>query len=277
VLERRFRLAAGPVDLDVYFRAPSMARLDRFLSLRAGPFVDRGASDGARVVRCDIEVTGPEWQPYQAAAGERGPVAQRVTRRTWFSQWCYYRGAFGVDQADVEISDRDTAIEHALRAAVVFASMPADALFFHAATLVYDGEAVLLPGHPNAGKSTIAREGHPDRVISNEISICVERDGRWWALPSPFWGSGDLAQWAEPAPLRGVAVLTQAKVANAWAPLRGAAAVAALMPHVGAQAAAHLAAPEVLQRVADFTGALRVASLAWHRASHPLEGSPWKQ
>jgi hypothetical protein len=155
--------------------------------------------------------------------------------------------------------------------------MPSDALFFHAAPLIYDGGAMLVAGAPNAGKSTIAREGGATQVLSNEISILTRRDGEWWALPSPFWGSGDVAMRNQPTPVRGLVVLDQSVDANIWRPLEGASAAAALLPHAGTQSREHANGSDILEAIAELTGELPTFSLAWHRGSHPLEGSIWRR
>jgi hypothetical protein len=151
-----------------------------------------------------------------------------------------------------------------------------ETLFFHAATLVYRAEAFLVAGSPNAGKSTISLEGQAERVLSNEISILARRDGRWWALPSPFWGTGDVATRVEPAPLAAVIELSQAGDRNQWTALSGAHAAASLLPHAGSQSREQANDPALLSAIADLTGGVPTYSLAWHRSSHPLVGSPWK-
>lgn len=227
-------------------------------------------------MRCEWTETGAGWQAYNAPGGGEAPVGVQLSGDAWWVEWCYYRASFSRTESHGLFTARHPGVEHLLRGAAVFASMP-DALFFHAATVVYGGRAWLFAGLPNAGKSTLSAEGRADDVISNEISIVAQdEDGVWWALPSPFWGTGDAAQRAAPAPLEALVVLTQSTDGNRWTPLPGARGLAALMPHVGCQCSAQLSDPTLLQRMADLTGAVPVSSLAWFRPSHPLEGSPWK-
>ena len=244
---------------------------------RMHAFVDLDRSEWIRrSIDCDWTVTGPEPQPFESEQGAAEPVGLRLSPTAWWVDWCYYRMNFTTTRSDGVFSDWGPGLEHALRGAAVFGSMPADALFFHAATLVFDGRALLFAGSPNAGKSTIAREGGADQVLSNEISIITRRDGDWWALPSPFWGTGDTALRTEPARLCAAVVLTQAEHSNRWAALPGMSAAAALLPHAGVQAREHANGADVIGAIAELTGDLPTYSLAWHRGSYPLKGSEWR-
>lgn len=273
----RFRLEVGTTELRVTLRGDRSDRMMATVDERMCAFVDLNPSPWIRTsVDCDWTVTGEDWQPFESEGGAEEPIATRRSVDSWWVDWCYYRMHFSRTRSYGHLTDWGPGLEHALRGAAVFGSMPHDALFFHAATLVFDGEALLLAGSPNAGKSTIAREGAADRVLSNEISIVARHDGRWWALPSPFWGTGDLAQRTEPAPLRGVVVLSQAPAENEWRPLTGMHATAAVLPHAGIQARAHANEAEVVGAIADLTSEAPTFSLAWHRGSHPLNGSKWR-
>ena len=231
---------------------------------------------GAPTLRATLEAVDDEWVAYDDPDGARAPIAARNAYGHWEASWCYYQFAQRDEGAHCRFADRDAGLEHALRAVAVFAMMPSIALFFHAATLVRDGEAVLFAGHPNAGKSTIAREGGADAVLSNEISILTKRDGAWWAVPSPFWGTGDPAEHAHRAvPLRAIAVLEQAVERTCWTPLAGAHAMAALAPHVGVQARAQWNA-DLLSSLEDLTMQIPVHRMAWRRGTDPFAEVPWK-
>ncbi len=274
-----FRLEAGRTELNVTLRHDAYPGLEALLHGRLGSFLDLPQSAESvpprHRVHCDWSETGVDWQDYAMEGGGNAPIGVRLSPTAWWADWCYYRASFSQTESHGLFSARHPAVEHLLRGAAVFAGMPHD-LYFHAATLVYEGKAWLFAGLPNAGKSTLSREGQAEVVISNEISILSEVDGTWMALPSPFWGTGDTAQRAEPAPVAGLVVLTQSTDGNRWTPLPGVQAVAALMPHLGCQASAQLQDPALLQRLAALTGALPTWSLAWYRPSHPFEGLNWK-
>ena len=273
----QFRLEVGTTELQVTLRGDVSERIQATYRDRMRAFVDPQRSPWIRsCISCDWTISGEEPQPYVTENGGIEPVALRLSPTSWWVDWCYYRMAFSSTRSDGIFSDWGPGLEHALRGAAVFGSMPSNALFFHAATLVYDDGALLLAGSPNAGKSTIAREGAAERVLSNEISILTQRDGQWWALPSPFWGTGDVAVRREPAPLRALVVLGQSPISNHWERLPGALAAAALLPHAGAQAREHANAPDVLAMIGRLASDLPTFSLAWHRGSHPLEGSVWR-
>lgn len=272
--EEHFRIQAGATELDVAVYGTGYDGVDALVNDRLAAFVDR-PDHPARRVRCRFHFSDQSWlahDPDRAAE----PIAERRADGAWHAEWAYYHGDFGPSRADAVLARRHPSLEHALRGAAVFAAMP-DELYVHAATLVYGERAWLFAGHPNAGKSTIAREGAADRVISNEISILGQRsDGTWEARPSPFWGTGDAAHWSAPAPLAGIVVLSQSEDGNRWRAVDGARAVQALLPHLACQAAAQLSEPALLSRIAGLTGALPTRTLAWYRPSHPMEGSEWR-
>ncbi|MFT4703498.1 MAG: hypothetical protein ACI81R_001189 [Bradymonadia bacterium] len=248
--------------------------LDTRLTPRFSAFLDV-ANDHSTAVPAALRCSEHEWLPHDGVRGGREPVLQRDGTR-WHLRWCYCDLRGGPDGVEGIYSKRDAGLEHALRAAAILTWMPSRVLYFHAATLVFDGFAYLLAGSPNAGKSTISSEGGAERVLCNEISVVGEIDGVWWALPSPFWGSGDVAVRDLPAPLRATAVLTQAEHENSWSPIVGAASIAALLPHVGVQARESLLDPALLASLRQLTNDVGCYSLSWHRASPPLAGSPWK-
>ena len=229
------------------------------------------------VIRCSLRAGTQAFLPHDGRQGKE-PVATRIADG-WRAAWCYsdVRARVGARQSTGRFSDRWSGLEHALRSALIFSTMPGEALYFHAATLVFDGHAFLLAGSPNAGKSTISREGGAERVVCNELSILARRADGWWALPSPFWGTTDVARYEAPAPLKALTVLTQAPEETVWERLEGAAATQALAPHLGVQAREHWTDPALLGALAQLTRELPTYTLAWKRGTHPMAASPWPE
>ena len=208
------------------------------------------------------------------AEGSIDPCGLRLSPSSWYVEWRCFRIYYGRDRSDGLITDQETALVNALRGAMIWASMPGEALYFHGATLVYRDQAILLVGRPNAGKSTIGREGRADSVLCDEISILQRRPDGWWALPSPFWGSQGGTRMAEPARLGAIAVLGQDSERNRWEPLHGRHVLPSLMPHLACQASAHFEDPRLLGTVGELANGLPVFSFEWHRASHPSRRMP---
>lgn len=231
--------------------------------------------DALPAISCALQAQGEDFLPHDARQG-REPVAVR-SASAWRVAWCYSDVRVRSARAVGRFADRWSGLEHALRAALIFSTMPTDALYFHAATLVYGGRAFLIAGSPNAGKSTIAREGHAERVLCNELSIVARRDDGWWALPSPFWGTTDVAEYGAPAPLAGVAVLRQARHVTTWLALEGAEATQALAPHLGVQAREQWHDPALLAALSRLSSERPTYLLDWKRGTHPMVTSPWPE
>jgi len=203
------------------------------------------------------------------------PSAAALGSGGYYAEWQHYRGYFGEERSEAVLRRRPGALDHALRAAATMGSMPRHFLCFHGATLVTGGEATLFVGQSGAGKSTIAREAGADDVLSNEFSIVGLRNGRWVALPSPFWGTGDVARWGTAAPLRRICVLGQARDRNRWRLVDGAARWRSVIPHVGCQTRAQLGDPELLLNLTSLVSALPIYEFWWHRATPPFAEAPW--
>jgi hypothetical protein len=193
-------------------------------------------------------------------------------------EWQYFRAHVDTHRWEAIISARPPALEHIVRAALAHYLLFARGLLFHAATLRFGNLTLLVPGHPNAGKSTLSVEGKPDEVLSNEISI-ISRDteGNWTAWPSPFWGSGDTPRSSHPQRLTAAAVLNHDYEQNRWERLSGAGAVVALAPHVGCQTSEQAGSPELLTSLRQLAEDLPVYRFGWLRALDPFEDSPWKR
>lgn len=265
---------AGLCSLSIHWEGRASRRARLVIDERIGAFVSKPPADRSHVIDLALQPCDDEWLTYPNPRGASEPVATRE-RNGWTVQWGYYDLRIDGRRAHCRFVDREAGLEHALRAAAVFTSMPAHGLYAHAATLVVDGEAVLFAGHPNAGKSTISREGGADSVLSNEISIVEKRDGAWWALPSPFWGTGDTACPGTPVPLAAVATLRHGDTHTTWSRVSGASAVQALSPHIGVQAREQWDT-ELLLAVRALTIDVPCFDVAWKRGTDPFAQRPWK-
>lgn len=225
-------------------------------------------------VDCRIQLAGPGSVDI---LGEHciSPRAIPVAGATYV-EWPYYRAVFSEDRANILLSSEPVGLDHAIRGAVVFATMPHRALYFHGASLVFEDQCFLFVGVSGAGKSTISLEGHADRVLCDEISI-IEPTAPYTVLPSPFWGTLGYAHRREPAPLVAIALLSHGANTTQWTPVRGVTRVASLLPHVGAQSASQLADPALLAALTQLTADIPVYNVQWVRGEHALNGSPWKR
>ncbi len=268
-----FSLDCGVVTLDCSLSGELRDEHQRFVEWQVREFV--GGPPLAHRVDCDflfegdaaVETVGaPQAAPQAFACGSG-----------IYAEWPFYRGYFDENVARASVTSLPVGLDHAIRAAAIFATLPTRALWFHGATLRCGDRAVLLVGPSGAGKSTISREGHADVVLCDEISVLSRDDAGWWAHPSPFWGTlGYATRASGPARLDAVAVLSHGGPdGNRWTPIRGAAALAALMPHVGAQAPQQLAHPLLLPALTALLRDLPLYSLAWTRGRPALDGAPW--
>ncbi len=77
-----------------------------------------------------------------------------------------------------------------LELAVAGALAPSGGLLLHAAGVVIDGRAWLLPGPSGTGKSTAARAPDITRVLSDERVIVRRTSSGWRAWGTPWWSTG---------------------------------------------------------------------------------------
>ena len=265
-------LVVGAVGLDISIEGASPATQQRLLQDWAPFHADTRSA--AVQVQCDWIESPLPLIPEPGTFRSDAPLARHVSGNTWFAEWQFYRAMFHPAWCHGTFTTRLPGLEHLVRGAVAWSTFYDLGLLFHGATLVYGGQAILFAGHPGAGKSTISREGQAERVICNEISILQRRSDGWYALASPFWGTGDQPHWRAEARLSTIAVLTHGTERNEWQPLHGVHAIAALAPHVGVQAQAQSALPEFLTSLRTLTSEVPTYSCAWYRPEHPLQGGP---
>jgi hypothetical protein len=99
----------------------------------------------------------------------------------------------------------------------------------HASSAIRNGRAFLFSGVSGAGKTTMARLAPPDAaLLTDEISYVVRRDGRYFAVGTPFYG--ELARAGENlcAPIDALYLLAKGPE-NLIEPIEGTDAVRGLL------------------------------------------------
>jgi hypothetical protein len=106
----------------------------------------------------------------------------------------------------------------------------ADALLLHSSGVIHGGAGYLFTGSSGAGKSTVARLSRGDTVLNDEICL-VRLDGPGARVESTPFNGFFHGKSEGHAPLRCVCLLSHA-AAHAVTPVRGAEAVACIMPQI---------------------------------------------
>jgi hypothetical protein len=102
----------------------------------------------------------------------------------------------------------------------------------HASSAIRNGRAFLFSGVSGAGKTTMARLAPPDAaLLTDEISYVTLRDGKYYAVGTPFFG--ELARVGEnlEAPIEALYLLAKGPE-NKIEPIEGADAVRGLLGNI---------------------------------------------
>ena len=132
--------------------------------------------------------------PY-ALYQETGPDAAQIT---YLNQW-------------LALLDQDTVFNSLL--ALEKRMLAQNALVFHCAYILHEGQAILFSGPSGMGKSTQAGLWEQYRgveTINGDRALLRPIDGRWYACGWPVCGSSGICQDRQ-YPIRAVVMLSQAK------------------------------------------------------------------
>lgn len=174
-------------------------------------------------------------------------------------------------RADAVFDGHPDGLLAVLELAVAAALAPRGGLLIHAAGVVIDGEAWLLPGPSGTGKSTAARAPDLRRVLSDERIIARRHRDRWRAWGTPWWSAGRTRP-LDPgyADIGGLARITKATAAAAR-PLPEDAAAAWLLGSVALYEEGAAARRAAFEAACDLASGVRCVAL-----DLPREG-PWSR
>ena len=226
---------------------------------RLGPFLSAGRSDWAVEVQVHIE-DGPI-APRENPWGESAFVFSRTDlwfavdrsrrrARAWIDR---SRGAF---EAVLELALQSTLLAH-------------DGLVVHASCGVVDGKAWLMPGPSGTGKSTAARAGGFDRVLTDEMVIIRRSPAGYRAWGTPFWSEDRVLPFDTGSAPLGTLIRLVKSPTVAVSPLAEDDAAAYLLGCVALYETTPAARAAVFERVCDLVGQIDRQTLAFPK------GGPW--
>lgn len=179
--------------------------------------------------------------------------------------------------ADSWIDGSFGSIEATLQVVLQWTLSQRGGLLVHAAAGVFEGRGWLIPGVSGAGKSTAAREGGFDQVLSDEMVIVrpvSDSSGAYQLDSTPFWSEGRSAPLVvTSAPLTLIAFPRKAGRAS-LSPCPAPEAVSALLRAVTCYERAQRDALE--QQAALFETACRVVEVTPRRLLNFPKFGPWR-
>jgi hypothetical protein len=186
-----------------------------------------GYVDSSNVPRFDFEI---ELAPPGAESGDADVSV------TWDSgRWLMQRGDFRAEwnpstaRGRIQQTINPYSLDCVLRIVHTLLLAREGGFLLHASSAIRNGRAFLFSGVSGAGKTTIARLGPPDAVLlTDEISYVTKRDGRYFAVGTPFYG--ELARAGEnlDAPIEALYLLAKGPE-NRIEPIEDADAVRGLL------------------------------------------------
>jgi hypothetical protein len=127
-------------------------------------------------------------QNYRVITAYDGSVFRATSYRlAWRFDLAGGEGRAVLARGDLDPAPR--AVENMLRSAVAWLAIGRGGLFLHGASIVRNGACYLFYGPTGAGKSTLASLSASGRVISDDLTLVLRRDGRLLAAGGPFRGT----------------------------------------------------------------------------------------
>lgn len=130
----------------------------------------------------------PAWEVYRMYTALDGGLFRTVSYR--LASWIDVTGRAGA--IALASGDRDPApraLENFLRSSVAWLAMDTGGFFLHAASIVRGGRCYLFYGPSGAGKSTLSAMNTEGEVISDDLTLVLQRPEGLVAAGGPFRGT----------------------------------------------------------------------------------------
>src|SRR5712691_9034174 len=158
---------------------------------------------------------------------------------TWESgRWLMERGDFRAEwnpstaSGRIEQTINPYSLDSVLRIVHTLLLARKGGFLVHASSAIRNGRAFLFSGVSGAGKTTMARLAPPDAaLLTDEISYVTRRDGRYFAVGTPFYGELSRAGENLHAPIEALYLLAKGPK-NIIEPIVGADAVRGLLGNI---------------------------------------------
>jgi hypothetical protein len=150
-------------------------------------------------------------------------------------RWLIERGDFRAEwdtstaRGKIQQTNNPYALDSVLRIVHTLLLAPEGGFLLHASSAIRNGRAFLFSGVSGAGKTTLARLAPSDvALLTDEISYVARRNGRYFAVGTPFYGELSRAGENLEAPIEAVYLLAKGPE-NKIEPIAGADAVRGLL------------------------------------------------
>ncbi|MBI1950346.1 MAG: hypothetical protein HYS34_03170 [Acidobacteria bacterium] len=130
----------------------------------------------------------PGWEVYRMHTAHEDDVFRTVSYRlaSWIDVTAR-QGAIGLASGNLDPAPR--AMENFLRSSVAWLAIDAGGFFLHGASIVRGGRCHLFYGPSGAGKSTLSAMNTEGEVISDDLTLVLQRPEGLVAAGGPFRGT----------------------------------------------------------------------------------------